>query len=43
MSETLASIPLLSPFVEFAFMRRALAGCLALSLGAYAFRWLRRH
>ena len=34
MSETLASIPLLSPFVEFAFMRRALAGCLALSLGA---------
>jgi len=34
MSETLSSIPLLSPFIEFAFMRRALAGCLALSLGA---------
>ena len=26
--------PLLQPFVEFAFMRRALVGCLALSLGA---------
>ena len=25
---------LASPFVEFAFMRRALAGCLALALGA---------
>ena len=23
-----------SPFVEFSFMRRALVGCLALSLGA---------
>lgn len=30
----LAGIPLFSPFVEFGFMRRALAGCLALSLGA---------
>jgi hypothetical protein len=27
-------VPLLSPFIEFGFMRRALAGCLALSLGA---------
>ena len=32
--DTLSGLPLLSPFVEFAFMRRALAGCLALSLGA---------
>lgn len=41
----LAGIPLLSPFVEFGFMRRALAGCLALSLGATpigAFLMLRR-
>lgn len=30
----LADFPLFAPFVEFAFMRRALAGCLALSLGA---------
>jgi zinc/manganese transport system permease protein len=29
-----ASLPLLGPFFEFGFMRRALAGCLALSLGA---------
>ncbi len=34
MSDFLSSLPLFSPFVEFAFMRRALAGCLALSLGA---------
>lgn len=34
MSETLSAFPLLSPFIEFGFMRRALAGCLALSLGA---------
>ena len=34
MNETVLSIPLLSPFVEFSFMRRAFAGCLALSLGA---------
>lgn len=26
--------PLISPFIEFAFMRRALVGCLALSLAA---------
>lgn len=32
--DTLASLPLISPFIEFGFMRRALAGCLALSLGA---------
>ena len=32
--ETLANLPLISPFIEFGFMRRALAGCLALSLGA---------
>ena len=32
--ETLAGLPLLSPFIEFSFMRRALTGCLALSLGA---------
>ena len=25
---------LIAPFTEFAFMRRALAGCLALALGA---------
>ena len=31
---TLATLPLISPFIEFGFMRRALAGCLALSLGA---------
>lgn len=30
----LSDLPLISPFVEFGFMRRALAGCLALSLGA---------
>jgi zinc/manganese transport system permease protein len=30
----LSALPLLSPFIEFGFMRRALAGCLALSLGA---------
>ena len=34
MSETLSALPLFSPFIEFGFMRRALAGCLALSLGA---------
>ena len=32
--DTFASLPLISPFIEFGFMRRALAGCLALSLGA---------
>ncbi len=32
--DTLAAMPLISPFIEFGFMRRALAGCLALSLGA---------
>ena len=32
--DTLAGLPLISPFIEFGFMRRALAGCLALSLGA---------
>ena len=32
--DTLSSLPLVSPFIEFGFMRRALAGCLALSLGA---------
>jgi len=32
--DTLADLPLISPFIEFGFMRRALAGCLALSLGA---------
>ncbi|MDF2598660.1 MAG: hypothetical protein K0Q54_1483, partial [Methylobacterium brachiatum] len=26
--------PILAPFVEFGFMRRALAGCLALSVSA---------
>ena len=30
----LAGFPLIAPFIEFGFMRRALAGCLALSLGA---------
>ncbi|MBK7422622.1 MAG: metal ABC transporter permease [Propionivibrio sp.] len=30
----LPGLPLVSPFIEFGFMRRALAGCLALSLGA---------
>jgi zinc/manganese transport system permease protein len=34
LSETLSALPLFSPFIEFGFMRRALAGCLALSLGA---------
>ncbi|MCB1942443.1 MAG: metal ABC transporter permease [Candidatus Accumulibacter sp.] len=34
MSQTLSLTPLFSPFIEFGFMRRALAGCLALSLGA---------
>jgi len=34
MSDFLLAPPLFSPFVEFGFMRRALAGCLALSLGA---------
>lgn len=29
-----ASLPVIGPFFEFGFMRRALAGCLALSLGA---------
>ena len=32
--DALAGFPLVSPFIEFGFMRRALAGCLALSLGA---------
>lgn len=32
--ESLADLPLISPFIEFGFMRRALAGCLALSFGA---------
>ena len=32
--DTLSGLPLVSPFIEFGFMRRALAGCLALSLGA---------
>ena len=32
--DTLAGLPLFSPFIEFSFMRRALTGCLALSLGA---------
>ena len=30
----LLALPFIEPFVEFAFMRRALAGCLALALGA---------
>ena len=30
----LSDLPLFSPFLEFGFMRRALAGCLALSFGA---------
>lgn len=34
MNETLSAMPLLAPFIEFGFMRRALAGCLAPSLGA---------
>ena len=34
LNETLAGVSLISPFIEFGFMRRALAGCLALSLGA---------
>ena len=34
MIDMLSGIPLISPFIEFSFMRRALAGCLALSLGA---------
>lgn len=34
MSLELASSALIAPFLEFGFMRRALAGCLALSLGA---------
>ena len=34
MSLELETLPLLAPFFEFGFMRRALAGCLALSLGA---------
>lgn len=32
--DTLSGFPLFAPFIEFGFMRRALAGCLALSLGA---------
>jgi zinc/manganese transport system permease protein len=32
--DSLPGLPLVSPFIEFGFMRRALAGCLALSLGA---------
>jgi len=34
MSGALLANPVLGPFVEFAFMRRALVGCLALSLSA---------
>lgn len=34
MSGMLAANPVLGPFVEFAFMRRALVGCLALSFSA---------
>ena len=34
LSEYLSDLPLIAPFIEFSFMRRALAGCLALSLGA---------
>lgn len=34
LSALLVEFPPLSPFIEFGFMRRALAGCLALSLGA---------
>ena len=34
MTDTLLSLPLIAPFIEFGFMRRALAGCLALALGA---------
>ena len=32
--DMLSGLPLVSPFIEFGFMRRALAGCLALALGA---------
>jgi zinc/manganese transport system permease protein len=32
--DSLASLPFIAPFIEFGFMRRALTGCLALSLGA---------
>jgi zinc/manganese transport system permease protein len=32
--DTLAALPFIAPFIEFGFMRRALTGCLALSLGA---------
>lgn len=32
--DTLTNLPLISPFIEFGFMRRALVGCLALALGA---------
>ncbi|MBL8416441.1 MAG: metal ABC transporter permease [Propionivibrio sp.] len=32
--DSLPGLPLVSPFIEFGFMRRALAGCLALALGA---------
>ena len=34
MSGVLLANPILGPFIEFAFMRRALVGCLALSLSA---------
>lgn len=34
MNEGWSTLPLLAPFIEFGFMRRALAGCLALSIGA---------
>ncbi|TXI73110.1 MAG: metal ABC transporter permease [Dokdonella sp.] len=34
MNDELSTFPVLAPFLDFAFMRRALAGCLALSLGA---------
>lgn len=32
--DSLPGLPFVSPFMEFGFMRRALAGCLALALGA---------
>jgi zinc/manganese transport system permease protein len=32
--DSLAGLPFIAPFIEFGFMRRALTGCLALSLGA---------
>ncbi len=32
--DLILACPLISPFIEFGFMRRALVGCLALSLGA---------